>query len=245
MKKKYSFWFATFRLSLIGLLLASCTEETPLLYQNDPAIYFGGDSLSVSFTEIDGDAYIFQVPVVTQGDTSGVARQVVLSQDTLYALPAGYDRAQLDVNYELDHPSAVYAIPAGKAGVNLAVKVFRTPDFLEGKSYVLDLRLLPTADFRLGMKNKQHFRLKFSGLPVKPSNWDSFWGINIFGSSWGPVKHDFIITACGKIDWKVPVDVALGFYYQFKAKQALAEYNTAHPDAPLSERDGTRVSFEN
>jgi hypothetical protein len=229
------------------LICGSCTEETPLQYQNDPAVYFGGDSLSVSFTEVEGDEYIFQVPVITQGDTSGIARQVILAQDFTQALPDGYDRAESGVHFQpLEQPDAPYVIPAGKATVKLPVKVFRTPDMLEGKSYVLDLQLLANDNFRQGMKNKLHFRIKFSGLPEKPSNWDSFWGLNLFGMSWGPVKHNFITVHCGKIDWSIgsSIDIALGFYYQSKVKKALADYNSEHPDAPLCEKNGTRVSFD-
>jgi len=95
------------------------------------------------------------------------------------------------------------------------------------------------------MKTHLHYRIKFSGLPEKPVNWDSEWGPRCFGLTWGPVKHQFILDVCGPVTWNpFPKDYALITYYQTLVKDALTEYNQAHQGAPLCEDDGTPVTFE-
>jgi hypothetical protein len=237
-----------------GILITGCEPENPLEYQNDPAVYFNGaldktntrmqDSTSMSFAEESGSEYIFWVEVLTQGMVSEVDRPITLKQVESDNLPQGYERAIPGVHYlPLTDPAIeeYLKIPAGKVRNRIPVTLFRTDDLLLGKKFVIDLELEPTGDFRLGMKNKLHFRIKFSGMPEKPRNWATWDSWCKFGV-WGPVKHNFILSIC-PIVWTELPDVSLGYYYESTLKNALIKYNSEHPDDPLRELDGTLVSF--
>lgn len=246
----------------IGLLLVvciftGCEEETPLAYQNDPAIYFNTpipgssiitDSVTISFMDFGGDSYTFWVQVITQGMISDADRTFSVRQIDKTETAPGYDLAKQGVNYlPFSDPEVTsnLFIPAGKATALFPVKLYRTNDMLEdGKKFVLDLELTPDDNFRLGMKNRLGFRIKFSGMPEKPSNWNTRWGPRCFGRSWGPVKHLFILDTCGTITWaEFPEDIQLVNYYNSLTVNALNAYNASIAPDYLKEKDGTPVTF--
>jgi hypothetical protein len=240
-----------------GIIITGCEPENPLEYQDDPAVYFNGaladkpnatrmqDSTSMSFAEESGSDYIFWVEVLTQGMVSEEDRPIVVKQVTsANSLPPEYENAIPGVHYvPLTDPAIqdYFKIPAGKVRNRIPVTLLRNDDLLLGKKFIIDLELEPTGDFRLGMSNKLHFRIKFSGMPEKPRNWNTWDSYCKFGV-WGPVKHSFILSVC-PIVWTELPDIALAFYYQSTVKNALVKYNSEHPDNPLRELDGTLVSF--
>ncbi|MDR2805205.1 MAG: DUF4843 domain-containing protein [Dysgonamonadaceae bacterium] len=245
-------------ISLCAGMTTGCEPENPLAYQNDPAIYFNGamvegksirtqDSIAMSFAETGVDEYIFWVYVLTQGMVSDIDRPIIVKQVDKSNTAPGYDLALPGVHYVpfSDPRVAEYLnIPAGKVTVCFPVILLRTGDLLQNKKFVIDLELEPTEEFRLGMKDRLTFRIKYSGMPEKPRNWDRWNSYSGFGI-WGPVKHTFILSVCGSISWDEAPSVSLGYYYRFLVRSKLAEYNAEHPGAPLCEPDGTPVTFPN
>src|SRR5690606_38695277 len=98
--------------------------------------------------------------------------------------------------------------------------------------------------FRTGEPNKRWRRLEFSDMLIRPATW-----VDLFFGKYSRVKHEFMIEATGeRWDTDFMRDVAQGQinYAQFwraKLREALAEYNNAHPGNPLTDEVGELVLF--
>lgn len=237
---------------VMACTFASCDTEDPISYENDPAIYFNNkqnrnldtkptlDSVGISFTDIKGTEYIYNVYVLVQGEASDTDRTFIMRQRSASPQDPDYVKAEPGRDYTMDQNALV--IPAGEVEAVVPITLTMN-DFLLEQKVELWLEFADNDNFRTGMKDWQSFKIKFSALPEKPGNWDSLWGLRYFGMTWGPVKHMFIINELGPIAWDEPIGIGTGMYYQTRMRAVLQTYNEENPNNKLAEKDETLVSF--
>ena len=134
-------------------------------------------------------------------------------------------------------------IPKGSVRKSFPLIVLRDPS-LELEEVRIELKIGENEYFRSGIDDWTNFVVKTTSMAVKPTNWDTYWKY-YFGPTWGSVKMKFIIDNTGFSDFdgdRLKTDYTN--YLSSKVKQKLLEYNTNHPADPLSEADGTLVTFE-
>jgi hypothetical protein len=234
---------------LLPLVIAACTQNEMLRYENDPAVYFDGagynkiDSINHSFFLLKSDILkdTVLVRVNTMGELSSQDRPVTVVQTNASDSAAAVAGVHY-VPFDDADLKPLMQVPAGKEYVDIPV-VFIRDKSLDTLKVRLELALAANGYFRPGIVEKQRFVLTTTDLIEKPATWDAGWYI-FLGRSWGPVKMRFIIDITGYTDWATtPTDMALMQYFGALAKQKLLEYNAAHPDDPLREANGDLVTF--
>jgi hypothetical protein len=228
---------------LLLLIAASCTENEMLIYENDPAVYFDKDSVNHSFfalnTSILRDTVL--VRVNTMGELSEHDRPVSLVQTNTGAEEAAVAGVHY-VPFDADELKQHVAVKAGTSFVEIPVILLRD-ESLGLKEVRLELAVAANEYFRTGIATKRTFAITTTDLAIKPALWNSVWQM-CFGITWGPVKMRFIIDVTGFTGWDgYPSDYSMLWYLRDITAQKFAEYNLAHPDAPLREADGTLVEF--
>ena len=137
----------------------------------------------------------------------------------------------------------IIKIPKGSVRKSFPLIVLRDPS-LELEEVRIELKIGENEYFRSGIDDWTNFVVKTTSMAVKPTNWDTYWKY-YFGPTWGSVKMKFIIDNTGFSDFDGDrLNTDYTNYLSSKVKQKLLEYNTNHPDDPLSEADGTLVTFE-
>lgn len=246
MKRKY---ISSIGIALFTLGCLSCEENKMEVYSDAPALYFDhsldqADSINYSFFILDESVKrdTVWVTVNTMGALSDADRPFVLRQTNVGqpdAAVAGVHYISFDDTSVKDY----FVIPAGQAFQKIPVIFLRDKSLAMG-SYRLELTIEPNENFKPGVDQWRNFILTTTDEAVKPKLWDTFWRYT-FGSTWGSVKMRFIIQHTGLTDFDTrPSDYSYTSWLGGTVKQALLEYNTAHPDAPLSEADGTLVTFD-
>lgn len=249
--KKHSILYTLTTLLLIG---SSCQEQDMMRYGNDPAIYFAHERLNSNKVQTDSLNHSFFI--YGSDVTFDTVRVLVRTM----GMPVDYDRPVRLVQTNAGKPNAAIAgthyipfddptmvdsccIPAGEVKRLIPIVLLRDKS-LASEEVRLELTLEANEHFRQGIDKWRNFLLTTSDKAVKPSNWDTSWRL-VFGNSWGTEKMRFIIQSTGLTDFdNVPNDYSYRTWLGDTAKQALLEYNQAHPDAPLCEADGTPVSFD-
>lgn len=225
----------------MALLSGACDKKELLEYQNDPRIYFSGDSVTYSFFLEKSTRMrdTIAVTVNAMGIPSEADRSFRIQQTN-----AGEENAaQPGVHYigfDNEEVTSHLKIKAGKASVSVPLIVLRHPS-MSKQEYRLEIELLPNENFKLGIDTKLRMLFKFSDIAVKPAYWDSNWK-DIFGE-WGSVKMKFIIDNLGitEFDGK-SMEVSEIDFYRTKINRCLEEYNASH-DKDLQEADETLVTF--
>jgi hypothetical protein len=234
---------------LFAHIVAACTQNEMLSYENDPAIYFAGnldnksDSINHSFFLLNSDILrdTVLIRINTMGELSSQARPLAIVQANVGAEGAAVAGTHY-VPFDDATLRPLHQMPAGKEFVDIPV-VFIRDASLDSTKVRLELALAANEYFRTGIVEKQRFVLTTTDLIEKPSAWDTRWYMAL-GKSWGPVKMRFIIDITGYTDWfTTPSEMALVQYFGALAKQKLLEYNTANPDNPLREANGDLVTF--
>jgi hypothetical protein len=235
---------------LLPLIIAACTQNEMLSYENDPALYFAGntdtksDSINHSFFILNSDILkdTVLVRVNTMGELSSQDRPVALLQTNIGAEGAAVAGVHY-VPFDDATLKPLLQVPAGKEFVDIPV-VFIRDESLDTTKVRLELALAANEYFRPGVADKQRFIITTTNIIEKPGTWDLRWYF-AFGKSWGPVKMRFIIDVTGHTDWNtMPNDMLFLTYLGALAKQKLLEYNTAHPNEPLREANGNLVTFD-
>lgn len=224
--------------------MSSCSQQNPLAYEDNPALYFVGDDINYSFfyaesSNSKADVYI---TVHAMGNPADVDRSFTLEQTNEKVI----DAAQADVHYlslSSDEMKKRMVMPAGKNEMKLAITLLKDVS-LDLRTVKLTLKVVNNDNFKVGVIEKDTTNIVFSSQAIKPTNWDDWY--YAFGASWGSVKMRFIIDNTGITNFDVvPTDTSYLIYLNEKLKQKLYEYNAAHPTTPLAEADGTFVEFEN
>ena len=229
------------------MFITSCKENEMETYKNDPAIYFNheeADSIAYSFFTLD----------------SHIPRDTVWVEALTMGLPSSNDREFLLTQTNSDDPDAaipgVHYVPFDdpevkdsiciKAGevTRLIPVILLRDESLKSTNKRLIITFKPNEYFRLGIDAWRSYTITMTDTAIKPSLWDSYWRYYL-GASWGVEKMRFAIEATGYKEFEErPIDPGLAGWMGTVCKQKLKEYNEANPDAPLSETDGTRVSFD-
>lgn len=223
--------------------LTSCSDNEPIAYENNPALYIDNDKdISFSFfysTNKNGRDTVY-AKVHAMGYVSDQPRAF-----TLYQKNAGdADAAQPGTHYvafDTDEMKKLMVMPAGKSEYELPIILLQDKS-LDTRVVKLKVGIRPNENFTSGIKEKDSLMVSFSSQAMKPTNWDDWY--YAFGASWGTVKMKFIIENTGLTNFdNVPTDTDYKSYLNTKLRSKLFDYNQAHPDAPLAEADGTLVDF--
>lgn len=244
-------------ISILILIVISvgCKENTALEYENVPALYFKySKNVNESDYQRDSIAHTFFiqpddqmrdtvfVEILTMGYPADADRPFVLEQTNAGqpgAAIAGKHFVAFDDPEMLEH----LKIPKGSVRKSFPLIVLRDPS-LELEEVRIELKIGENEYFRSGIDEWVNFVVKTTSMAVKPTNWDTYWKY-YFGPTWGSVKMKFIIDNTGFTDFDGGyLNTDYTSYLTSKVKQKLLEYNTNHPDEPLSEADGTLVTFE-
>lgn len=241
---------ATILIFLLIVGTIGCKENTALEYENDPALYFENSY----YTQQDSIAHTFFiqpddqmrdtvfVEILTMGYPTNTDRPFILEQTNAGkpgAAVAGKHFVAFDDPEMLEH----LKIPKGSVRKSFPLIVLRDPS-LELEEVRIELKIGENEYFRSGIDEWTNFVVKTTSMAVKPTNWDSYWKY-YFGITWGSVKMKFIIDNTGFTEFDGgSLNSDYTNYLSSKVKQKLLEYNTNHPDEPLSEADGTLVTFE-
>ena len=226
------------------IILTGCQLEHPLAYENDPAIYFvrnsnQRDSLSHSFFMNDNLTDTVYIKVITMGEVSTTDRSFSVRQVNSSADNA----AQPGIHYKPFNDPFVaenMVVKAGKAEADLPI-IFIHDESLDLNTVELILEVESNENFRPGIDIWRQIKVTTTALTAKPALWNTHY-FRFFGLSWGPVKFRFIIDNTGYMDWGAVPDMSFGMFMGAQVLNALQKYNNSH-DEPLSEADGTEVSF--
>ena len=244
--------FYIFLSVIFFLVLTACEKENPLAYENDPALYFfkvapnvsgQKDSLEHTFFFATDNVVRDTVYVIlaTMGDLSDKERPISIVQTNKGELNA----AEAGIHYvAFDDPEVAkyMMVPAGHPRAVIPIIILRDKS-LETSVKSLKLTVVRNEYFRPGIAKQTDFIVKTTAAAVKPKFWDTAYRY-VLGLSWGPAKMKLLVDATGYTDWDNVPDMAYINYMKALAKNALKKYNDAHVDAPLSEADGTLVSFD-
>lgn len=228
--------------ALLGL--ASCSQNEPEAYVNEPALYIDSDDQSFSFfysTNTDGRDTVL-VKVHAMGYPADTDRPFTLYQMNTGAADAAKAGTHY-VGFDTEEMQRLMVMPAGKSDYEVPVILLKD-ESLDTDIVKLKIGVRPNDNFAQGVVEKDTVMVTFSAQATKPSNWDDWY--YAFGATWGTVKMKFIIDVTGISDFnKVPDDYDYLIYLNEKLKSKLYDYNEAHPNAPMAEADGTVIDFDN
>lgn len=226
------------------IILTSCSQNDPLAYKNNPAIYFANKDVNYSFfyaesTSLKADVF---VTVHAMGNPSPSDRSFSLIQSNVSDANAAVSGIHFLSLTSPDMQKRM-VMPAGQSEVKVPITLLKDPS-LDLETVILTLKVTANDNFKVGISECDSTNIMFSSQAIKPTNWKDWY--DAFGASWGSVKMRFIIDNTGITNFdELPSD---SFYMRFlnsKLKQKLFEYNNAHPGAPLAEADGTLINFDN
>lgn len=241
--------FIYISLLIATFLISSCEENQMDNYKNEPAIYFEhnsqqADSINFSFFSLD----------------NAIKRDTINVRVALMGLPTDHDcpiklvqtnigkpdAAVAGVHYiafDNDEVKRFFCIPAKAVYVDIPIIALRDIS-LSAQEKRLELAVSANENFKVGIDDWKNFTVVLSDLTTKPKLWDTYWKY-YFGVSWGAVKMRFIIQSTGLNQWENRIsDYSYLLWLSSTAKQALLDYNLAHPDAPLKEANGDIVSMD-
>lgn len=235
--------------SVAGLLTfaTSCSVNEMTPYENDPAIYFDhetADSIAYSFFTLD--SHIPRDTVWVEAITMGLPSDQDRPFSIVQANAGEADAAKAGVHYVPFDDAEVrdsICISAGEVTRLIPVILLRD-ESLKSSTKRLVLAMQANEFFRPGIDAWRTYTLTMTDTAIIPSIWNSYWA-NYLGASWGPEKLRFAIETTGYKDFEErPIDPGLANWMYTVCSQRLKEYNAEHPDEPLSEADGTPISFD-
>lgn len=229
-----------------GAVLHSCQEQTAVVFDDRPSVYFyngwldniykvkQADSISYSFflAEGAGDREQIMVEVCLSGDPLTEPRPISIVQTN-----AGEaDAAVAGVHFvAFDQSASTAVIPAGSVRTSIPVTLLRDPS-LRTHEVRLEMKLVENDFFVPGVKEQSGFLIKISDMIKEPTNWASAWR-KVFGT-WGQVKMKFIIDYVGFSEFDERVSLDMEMYLNTKAREKLIQYNLT-AEKPLTEDDQT------
>jgi hypothetical protein len=230
---------------ILGIFaLVSCSQNEPISYVDNPAIYIASDNINYSFfySATGADEDNVNITVHAMGNPSDIDRPFSLIQANTGASDAAVAGTHF-LAFDSNEMKSRMVMPAGKSEVKVPITLLKDAS-LNLKTVKLIVRVAANDNFKTGVIEKDSTVVTFSSQAIKPTNWDDWY--YAFGASWGSVKMRFIIDVTGITNFDtVPSDYSYLIYLNSKLKQKMYEYNEAHPNAPLAEADGTLLEFEN
>ena len=240
---------------LLLLNLTGCEQKDVNRYENDPRLYFFNgydntrtptyyhqDSIAQSFFLLPAEQERDTVFIVleTMGMISDEPRPFRLVQ-TNEGEPDAAVAGKHYLPFDSEEMRQNMMIPAGAVRYYMPLIVLRDPS-LETSKVRLKLGIVENEYFKLGINEELEFMVTITATAEEPPTWNS-WS---FGD-WGAKKMWFVINYVGISDFAdVPEDYAYRRYLKTLAIQKLREYNADpnNTDTPLTEADGTVVTFE-
>lgn len=239
--------------------ILSCSEDLPAYQDSAARLNFDlGDDYITKDEDIPVEAYSFaysgglqqdtiRVKVTLMGKPSAKDRPFSITQ-----VMKGNDDAVAGKHFiALDDPSLsqYYVLKADSVSAVFPVVLLRDKS-LASKVYNLHIGIKENSEFKNGFPFYQEKRITISDMLAKPAQWDER-GINYYFTEWGPVAHQFMIDVTGQpfddnFIEKImsSSDTNYVYYLAEKVARAKVKYNKEHPDAPLSEADGTLINFK-
>ena len=220
----------------------SCSEDLPTYQDSVARLNFDlGDDYISSEDRIPVEAYSFVY-------SGGLHQDTIWVKVTLMGKPSTKDRPFSIAQVMKEDNDAV----AGKHFIALAIfpVVFLRDKSLASQVYNLHIGIKENSEFKNGFPFYQEKRITISDMLAKPKQWDERY-INYYFTEWGPVAHQFMIDVTGQpfddnFIEKImsSSDTNYVYYLAEKVARAKVKYNKEHPDAPLSEADGTLINFK-
>jgi hypothetical protein len=230
--------------------LSGCRELEIDKYENDPRLYFYRD-INLS-KQRDSISYSFFI------QDAGVTRDTVLIELRTMGIPSTGKRpfkveqsnagdslaAEAGVHYlpfDSDEMKGLMQVEPGAIDAFLPVVLLRDAS-LKNKEVRLEITIAENENFKPGIQNNLKFVVKSSDFAVEPASWQSW---SYFFGEWGPQKMLFLMKYL-ELDFNQPSpqEIDIFYYYSGLARDLLKQYNDAHPNDPLTEDDGTLVSFD-
>lgn len=181
-------------LSAAALMVASCREPEKLMFdskatvcfrmptkEQDELLVIQDDTITYSFvdSEMTTTHYTINIPV----EIADYRRET----DRYYRVEAVAEGTTATAGVHYEALADRYVIPAGEGSVLLPLKVNRTDDLRESEVKV-QLRIVATEDFGIGIAERQNVWVKFSDMLEEPSWWPGWQ--NIMGT-YSRVKYQY------------------------------------------------------
>lgn len=237
----------------------SCSEDLPTYQDSAARLNFDlGDDYISSEDRIPVEAYSFVYSGGLQQDTIWV-KVTLMGKPSAKDRPFSISQVMKENNdavagkhfIALDDPSLskYYILKADSVSATFPVVLLRDKS-LASQVYNLHIGIKENSEFKSGFPFYQEKRITISDMLAKPKQWDERY-INYYFTEWGPVAHQFMIDVTGQpfddnFIEKImsSSDTNYVFYLAYKVARAKVKYNKEHPDAPLSEADGTLINFK-
>lgn len=218
----------------LAVFIASCEKEDPAAFTADATINFSKDSLNYSFLGNNTGEYLAKIPVHITGQSIGYDRnfsfEIVQGSNT---------NASSDLYEVLGG-----VIPANEFKGTLQIKVLNTEE-LENQVAALQLRLIDSEDFNAKNNASREYLLKWTNKIVVP-DWRWF---RFFFTRYSSTRaYKIYVEVTGMTDFTLDDYRALGPTGAQALGKAygdyIREYNSEHPDAPLTHDDGDHAGEE-
>lgn len=221
----------------IGLLIAlpaimaSCSKNEQLMYNEAPSIYV--------YNNVDSSVFTFAtVPVNVVEDTINVEFRIIgtpsSADRTIKLEPRAGATAKAGYHYKVG-PAIV---KANADSTIVPIYLYRRAGLKDSTvSVILDVK--ENEDFKLGYLGRLRYKVSISDILSKPTIWDSAWS-PYFGS-YSQVKFRFLLEATGRTEWNSFPFPADSRFMSQRAKNALLLYNQQFGD--LIDENNERVVF--
>jgi hypothetical protein len=194
-------------LSALLLWLSACTREDIVMFSEPPSVYFGVATKTASGA-VNVSTYSFAkrptktvdtlyIPVSVSGAVSTTDRIVEVAVLDSAIADTNFVQGIEGVDFKLIEPVIV---PANSYKTTLKVVLYRSPA-LAFKKINFFFRIIPNADFELGITAQTQWQVKVSYIQ-KPDNWEYLsngvgaWAVqNSKFGTWTVTKYKIILEA--------------------------------------------------
>lgn len=245
----------------VSFLMMSCEKDLPVYEYPDNELNFDltlnsvtgvAEEASYSFVfaglDVEKDTAWFTVN--TQGFLTDYDRPFELQQ-----VPAGDGLKDAVpgkhyVDFNSEEMKKYLVIPANSNSVKIPILVLKDPS-LEQEDVRLYFQIKENEHFKQGLSDYRTAKLVITNQLAKPTNWERMY-MNYYFDAYGPVKHRFMIDQTGLsfneefIENLIMGDSGYVVYLVVKLYKALQAENAeraARGLGPLSEADGTPITF--
>jgi hypothetical protein len=215
----------------ILLVIASCSKDKELLFNEPTAIYVNSitDSTQYTFatrpTSRVADTVLMSYRII--GNSAPKDRIINLVARTGATAKAGY-------HYKLG-PAVV---KANEFAATVPVYIYRKAG-LKDSTVAVIFDIKENENFKQGFPDQLSYKLTISDILTKPTRWETTWK-SYFGE-YSEVKFRFLLTVTGRTDWDSNPNPQDSRFLSQRARTALLEYNQQY--GPLIDENGAQVSF--
>ena len=229
-------------LPLSSLLFNSCSSDEDFYYQDEPRVRLVGEKMwaagtdSVTFSFVAYQAYFTQMTINVDAQIMGN----VADRDRTVNIVV--DNALTTASASQYEVPQTVTVPAGQVKGTFPV-VLKRDASLETKSVRLCLKVVESGDFKPGVNEENHITFIWNDILSKPNNWAE---LEPFFGTYSNVKYRFMLDNLRAEDGTLSAETmtwAKLNSLKIRFKNALDEYNAAHPGNPLTDEYGNLVTF--